>query len=567
MAALKKTLKKKDTTKPGTVLIIFLVLFILTSIGLGVAMYYGYEGQEKLRQAAKDAKSGETARKLERDYRITQAYMLGAALGQDLEDVDKELGAGELENISNEGGKSGKEKDRPAFAKLFEEMKKDLIYDAAGKKFATNYRAKYKQTLDEKNKAENDLATTQKALKDEQKKFIDYETKVKDFYNNALAQIAKNKDTILTDVNKRSESFMTLLKLNKEIQDQKLELEGKLKETQDKLEIELARVNKILEEAKKQGPGEVIHAKKENGERHALMLDLSRGIPLWDRPVGKVTRVDAERRQIFINIGSDLGVRPDLTFLIFADDGKGNADKFLKGTAEVVRVIDGQTSLCRITSLYDTNGVEVALNDQARNRTVREVEANLREGDLLFNMFWNSHVAIAGSINFTGYPIDAPSEQMRHLTNLVQMLNRTGIHVDGYLDLTDLQFKGALTPKTRFLILGDRAEPKDTTNAEQVERAKQINDAIAAVKKDAVEKGMFVISAENFSIAAGYRRPRGANDSSVSGFRATAPFAGISGAAGLVIQRERPGEGAAAPMPKKDAPEPKEKEAKEKDSK
>jgi len=567
MAALKKTLKKKDTTKPGTVLIIFLVLFILTSIGLGVAMYYGYEGQEKLRQAAKDAKSGETARKLERDYRITQAYMLGAALGQDLEDVDKELGAGELENISNEGGKFGKEKDRPAFAKLFEEMKKDLIYDAAGKKFATNYRAKYKQTLDEKNKAENDLATTQKALKDEQKKFIDYETKVKDFYNNALAQIAKNKDTILTDVNKRSESFMTLLKLNKEIQDQKLELEGKLKETQDKLEIELARVNKILEEAKKQGPGEVIHAKKENGERHALMLDLSRGIPLWDRPVGKVTRVDAERRQIFINIGSDLGVRPDLTFLIFADDGKGNADKFLKGTAEVVRVIDGQTSLCRITSLYDTNGVEVALNDQARNRTVREVEANLREGDLLFNMFWNSHVAIAGSINFTGYPIDAPSEQMRHLTNLVQMLNRTGIHVDGYLDLTDLQFKGALTPKTRFLILGDRAEPKDTTNAEQVERAKQINDAIAAVKKDAVEKGMFVISAENFSIAAGYRRPRGANDSSVSGFRATAPFAGISGAAGLVIQRERPGEGAAAPMPKKDAPEPKEKEAKEKDSK
>jgi uncharacterized protein HemX len=144
MAALKKTLKKKDTTKPGTVLIIFLVLFILTSIGLGVAMYYGYEGQEKLRQAAKDAKSGETARKLERDYRITQAYMLGAALGQDLEDVDKDLGAGDLENISNEGGKFSKEKDRPAFAKLFEEMKKDLSYDAAGKKFATNYRAKYK---------------------------------------------------------------------------------------------------------------------------------------------------------------------------------------------------------------------------------------------------------------------------------------------------------------------------------------------------------------------------------------------------------------------------------------
>jgi hypothetical protein len=361
---------------------------------------------------------------------------------------------------------------------------------------------------------------------------------------------------------------MKLLKANKEIQDQKLELDAKLKESEENLAIEKARYNKLFDE-KKSG-AEVVHAKKENGERHALMLDLSRGIPLWDRPVGKVTRVDAERRQLFINIGSDLGVRPDLTFDIFADDGKGNADKFIKATAEVIRVIDGQTSLCRVTSLYDTNGVEVALNDQARNRTVREVEANLREGDLLFNMFWNTHVAIAGNVNFTGYPIDAPSEQMRQLGNLTQLLERTGIHVDGYLDLTDLQFKGALSNKTRFLILGDRAEPKDTTNAEQVERAKQINDSIAAVKKEAVEKGMFLISAENFSIVSGYRKPRNANDPAVSNFRASSPFAGVGGAGGLVIQRDRPGEGAAAPMPKKDAPEPKEKdgkEAKEKEAK
>ncbi len=205
MAALKKTLKKKDTTKPSTILIIFLVLFILTSIGLGVAMYYGYEGQEKLRQAAKDAKTGETVRKEERDYRITQAYMLAAALGQELDDVDKDLGGGNLENLSNEGGKFSKEKDRPAFAKLFEDMKKDLTYDAAAKKFATNYRAKNKQLDDELSATKAKLDTTQKALQAEQKKFTDYETKVENHFKDIRVQVGKNKDNILAATNQRSE--------------------------------------------------------------------------------------------------------------------------------------------------------------------------------------------------------------------------------------------------------------------------------------------------------------------------------------------------------------------------
>ena len=53
MAGLKKP-KKKDTTNPSTVLIIFLVFFVLLSIGLGVWGYYGYAGQTKL---AEDTKS------------------------------------------------------------------------------------------------------------------------------------------------------------------------------------------------------------------------------------------------------------------------------------------------------------------------------------------------------------------------------------------------------------------------------------------------------------------------------------------------------------------------------
>ncbi len=115
------------------------------------------------------------------------------------------------------------------------------------------------------------------------------------------------------------------------------------------------------------------------------------------------------------------------------------------------------------------------------------------------------------------------------------------------------------------MILGEPAHVKNPNDAAQVERAKMINDGIAAMKKEALEKGMFLISAENFAIASGFRKARNANNTDLVDFRPAVPMAGSGG--GLVIQRERPAE-AAAPMvekkepeppPEKKAPEPKEK--------
>ena len=50
MAGLKKPAKKPGTGNPNTVLVVFLVLFILTSIGLGVWGYYGYAEQDGLKK-------------------------------------------------------------------------------------------------------------------------------------------------------------------------------------------------------------------------------------------------------------------------------------------------------------------------------------------------------------------------------------------------------------------------------------------------------------------------------------------------------------------------------------
>lgn len=569
MATLKKPIKKKDGGKPSTVLIIFLVFFILLSIGVGVAAYYGYEGQNKLREEAASAKKAVNVSKNVDNYRMGTIYILASALGQELDKDEQVRAVAEFDEITKEGSKHAADatlKDHKAMVDLYNAMTKEIVFDANAKKFTENYRAKLKKTQDDLKTAETQLATTRRALADEQAKYTAYEKKHNDNLEALRKDIAKGNAAALAGSTAKFESYMTLVKLNQEIQNEKLAAEALLAKTREELDIEKARVNKILEE-KRNNTVEVVQARRNGEQLHALFLDVSRGIPLWDRPVGKVTRIDLDRRQVFINLGSAAGVRPELTFNIFADDGKGNPDKFLKGTIEIIRVIDAQTSLCRLTSLYDAKGFEIALNDPGAGRAGREVETAIREGDLLFNMFWNSRIAIAGAINFTGLPIDVPAEQMRQIELFSQVLARMGISTDAYLDLTDGQMKGAMSNKTRFLVLGDWVEVKNPNGEAQKERAKMINDGLGAMKKDAVEKGMFLISAENFSIAAGYRRPRNANNLKLGEFTSTVPFAG-SATGGLVIQRDRPGE-VGAPMPgvEKKEPEKKEPEKKEPDPK
>ncbi|GEM_PF-6616352 len=564
MAALKKPMRKKDAGKPSIVLICFLVFFILATILAGVVAYYGYEGQNKLKEAAASANKAVTAQKNLDDYRIGIIRMLATALGQEIDADDTVRANAALKEALKVDGSKYNEKDRKIWVDLYKELEKDLAYDGNEEKFKENFRTKYTTAMKEWKDAASQREDALKRLKAEQDKYGAYEAKNETYAKERAAQIAKGNAAASAIAAQKFASFDDLVKANKEIQDQKIDSDTKWKTAEDQLGTEKARHAKFLEALDKKTAGQEVVKTTKDGDQHALILDLSRGIPLWDRPVGKVTRVDLERRQVYINLGSALGVRPELTFNIFADDGKGNADKFLKGSIEVIRVIDGQTSLCRLTSLYDAAGAEIALNDASGSRVAREVEAAVREGDLLFNLFWNTHVAIAGSINFTGFPIDAPSEQMRQIEMFTQLAARMGIHTDAILDLNDGQMKGGFSNKTRFLILGDIAYPKNAGDDAQKERAKVINDGIAAMKKEAVDKGLFLISAENFTIAAGYRKPRNANITELGKFGSTVPNVGSS-TTGLVIQREVPG--AAAPMPEKKDAEKKLPEAKDKEMK
>src|SRR5439155_10680214 len=88
-----------------------------------------------------------------------------------------------------------------------------------------------------------------------------------------------------------------------------------------KFEIELKKAQDKLREQE-------IAAKNPNRalvEPHALVLDLSKGKPLWDLPRAKITKVDIAAQRVLIDRGTKDGVKTGLTFTVFSASAAGRA--------------------------------------------------------------------------------------------------------------------------------------------------------------------------------------------------------------------------------------------------
>ena len=399
----------------------------------------------------------------------------------------------------------------------------------------------------------------------------DYFAKLNEFKTGVDERLVKNNNAAVALAQTNRDNFMKISENNRQlIQDIKKKDEDiqALKEEQEKEVKALNAKIKVLiaerAELTAVGPGGAAPiVGRPSGDVMPLMLDISTGKPLWDMPVGKIIRVDLDIRQVAINLGSAHGVVPDLTFNIFGAGPNGRADKQMKGTIEVVKVLDSATSLCRITSLYDAEGREILLNVDTRTRLQRETETALKEGDLLFNMFWGTRVAVVGYVSITGDPTDNPAEQIRQMEDFMFLLRRNGIQVDAFVDMRDGQIRGNITARTRYVIKGDdlraatdkpavappakEGDDKDKEMAKDKEPAKdpgaagerndKINASNLALRKEAIERGLLLISSENFANVIGFRKARNANSAEVSAFRPMLPYAG-SVESGVIRERK-----------------------------
>lgn len=534
--AIKKPARQKKEGK-NTALVVFLVFFILLSIGLGVWGYYGYAGQDKLRTDAKgDRDAAAAAKEALRYYRFlaqdTRLALTRPKPGEAILTPEEATQYG-VDREDFLGGKLAADAAKDKYKELIEQNSKELGYIDAEKKYAATYQSQLAAKDNELRKANGLAAKLQAEIKDSSDRYGILQTKQEGYWKKVLADIRKgNADAIaafekqteamtrtLTD-NQKLKNDMAALNEQIEIERRKLgnqnrELQAKLKALQDELTASpvASAVSKVL-------------------EPHALLLDVSRGKPLWERPLGKIVRVEPDGKTVAINMGSRQGVQPDLALMVFGQGWDGRAGGPLKATLEVVRVVGPDSSVCRVTSLYDLDGHEMAVNDPSRGRIQRASDNALREGDLLYHPFFGSHVAIAGTLLWNDYRSQGAAEQARALDNFMLLLRRQGIVVDAYVDPADGAIKGALTKKTRYLIRGlNLTEEDGTTPAAEGEmpkggsRAQRVNAGIAQLRADAVENGIFIVSLDNFLNVIGYRPPRSAEDLATSGFRPGLPTA------------------------------------------
>jgi hypothetical protein len=516
--------KLAPSTSPNKVLVVFMVLFILTTIGEAVWAYTLLKDKDNWDKTAKEMELKKTAAEREQEWYKYQVAEVLAAIGDEgffskSENVKQWLVLRE-QFTANPPQRFIYKEDRDAFLKTIKTFDDLLGFSGTGykakllelhKEPATELermRGLYSKKLADANETialhkslESQVARDRKALE-----------KMIDDYNKNKLVVRK------TDFDATKQSFEKFDALTAQIEETDKQHRKALVEKD--IEIKALKAKIEASEDVVKNPNRALM------DPHALMLDVSRGKTLWDTPRGKIIRFDEGTKKVYIDKGSKDGIKVGLTFMVFGPGWKGRGEGPLKTTIEVVRVEDDHLSSCKINSYYDSEGREVAANDATPARVLRDGAYAIKDGDLLFNLTWGMHVAIVGIVDFTGVNASSPAAQKDSLDEFMIHLGRLGVIVDAYMDPRDGKMVGAASTKTNILIRG--ASPGDSKDKENP-RYQEINNAIKLMHKQAVERGMFIISAENFAVVTGYRRPGSADNQQTLGFSPRPPF----GASGL----------------------------------
>jgi hypothetical protein len=516
--------KTAPTTSPNKVLVVFMVLFILTTIGEGVWAYTLLKDKDNWDKTAKEMELKKTAAEREQEwYKYQVAEVLAAAGDEGFYSKSENVKQWQVlrEQFKAKERFIHKE-DRESFLKTINAFEDLLGFSGTG------YRAKLLELHKEPS------AELERMRGEYSKKLAD-KTEIIAMHKSLESQVARDRKALEIMIDKYNKEKLIVRKSDfdavKEAQKlfDKLIEDKEITEAQHKKELAEKNIEIRLLKAKIDVTEEI--AKNPNKgiglDPHALMLDVSRGKTLWDTARGKIIRFDDATKKVYIDRGSKDGVKVGLTFMVFGPGWKGRGDGPLKTTIEVVRVEDEHLSSCKINSYYDSDGREVAANEATPARLLRDGAYAIKDGDLLFNLTWGMHVAIVGIVDFTGFHVSSPAAQKDSLDEFMIHLGRMGVIVDAYMDPRDGKMVGAASIKTNLLIRG--ASPGDSKDKENP-RYLEINNALKLMHKQAVDRGMFIISAENFAVVTGYRRPGSADNQQTLGFSPRPPYS----AGGLV---------------------------------
>jgi hypothetical protein len=518
----------RSRNNPNLFLVILLVVFVLTTIGMGLWGWAGMADQRNTESLAKKKSEEVQSLSLAEEFYAFVAAEMRLIVGHKLSEDEKATWRTARAEFFKDKGKFEKidPKVRKIYRDLIDQAIEALTFDEEGGKYGAEakiddkkddaaevkkdemvWRARFIEKDEQIRKLKAELQDRDKKLAQATKLNKDLHSKYEQADRNLLQKIKEGSDAAITAATQQSDAMKESLKRNIELVNEvtkekeqsdlrELGWFAKLKELDGKIKDFEANMRPVPAAAP------VVVANINGGK--GLFLDMSMGRPVYDVPVGTVVAVAGDK--ILIEVLPDdraeerLKLRTKLPFNVFAGP-KADAkfDRQLKATIEIVSVQEGRFAEARVTARF---------------------------GDQLFNSAWGTHVAVAGQVNLFGRTRgEGQAEQTRNLKSFLAKLEDQGAIVDAYLDLTDGTIKGQygkITDKTRFLIVGwepdpvkglaaARAEAPENADIKAIEalattRIDLIKDQIKAMREEAQKRGLFLISPENFANIAGYRK-------------------------------------------------------------
>ena len=500
-----------------TILVIFLVFFVLISLTLGVLYYLAQDKISSAEAAKKKADDDKRAADKERDnyrdyYRVKfQSWFDPASVGEDelqaMQALDKD------------------EKFRADRPEKFVGLQKEMEGDPSGATEEAKSGAvgpvdqasgRPKNPLRGKLKArEQELASTTKNLNTKQKEFdtlkAEYSQYQKD-WNSANQSTAIKKAQDDAENQKRQAIAQKELELT--------DARAKITATTQSLAQELEKTKKEYDEREKKIRGEVDDEKDKLAKLQQELRTKysSRQLVQLDNPRGKIISVSRNGETVYIDLGTDAHVPPQTTFSVY---GRGTGGKVLpepKAKLEYIRATDRSVGLARVTALAKPAAIRAEADPDRPAFWITDTKEFYRAtdpilpNDLIFNPVWDPnhpvHVALVGSFDLDGDGQD-------DLDSLIRMLRDMGVVIDAYPDMKEgYKIVGRLDYKTDYLIVGNT--PPTQIGKKNVDNRREFEE-------QAHSRGIEVLRLQRFLDRIGYSSIRVPTPKTGSGLPAPAP--------------------------------------------
>ncbi len=188
---------------------------------------------------------------------------------------------------------------------------------------------------------------------------------VQDLKNKLAKQQEANQELQTSERNARKENDAARQKTENDLiqarRDHAAQIE-KLNAEKAKIQALVDKYKADLEAANNKLAAQVKVLREENTKQQKTIEDQSEKLAEYrdnnfDEPAGTVTNVADASRKVWVNIGSDDGLREGVAFVVFDESTRDVADAKVKAEMVVEKVLDRNLALCTVTSGISKNPV------------------------------------------------------------------------------------------------------------------------------------------------------------------------------------------------------------------